>query len=159
MQFKSWKWPRIIQNLNPRHSTIVLYAFRYKFEDIFQPTTCQNESLYRDVNLSWFQDHFLTKDINISGANFSSTGQKDLKLGQCLDMDAMTSPSKFGHITWPTLDFMSCSVVKIANLWDINLKFLGFISNVNINNPAKFREINIPKNCICKIRDFRDFFL
>ena len=32
-------------------------------------------------------------------ADFSSTNQKDLKLGQCLDIDDMTSPSKFGEVT------------------------------------------------------------
>ena len=32
-------------------------------------------------------------------AVFSSTNQEDLKLGQCLDIGDMTSPSKFGEVT------------------------------------------------------------
>ena len=35
---------------------------------------------------------------------------------------------------------------KIANLWDIDLKF----SDVNIINPAKVREVSIPRHCISK---------
>ena len=31
-------------------------------------------------------------------ANFSSTDQKDLKLGQYLDIDDITSPSEFGEV-------------------------------------------------------------
>ena len=31
---------------------------------------------------------------------------KELKLGQCLDIDDMTSPSKFGEVTWPTSNSM-----------------------------------------------------
>ena len=78
---------------------------------------------------------------------------------KCLDMDGLTSPSKFGEVTWPTLDFMGCSVFyrpafsafyrmfcKIANLWDIDLKFSGFISDVNIGNPA----ISMPRSCISR---------
>ena len=30
---------------------------------------------------------------------FGCTHQRDLKLGQCLDMDDMTSPSKFSEVT------------------------------------------------------------
>ena len=36
---------------------------------------------------------------HLQNTDFSSTDQKDLKLGQCLDMDNMTSPSKFGDVT------------------------------------------------------------
>ena len=43
-------------------------------------------------------------------SDFSFTDQKDLKLGQCLDMDDMTSPSKFGEVTWPSSHFMDRSV-------------------------------------------------
>ena len=95
-----------------------------------------------------------------------------MKLGQCLDMDDMTSPSKFGEVMWPILDFTGRSVFyrpalsafyrlfcKIANFWDIDLKFSGFISDVNSDNPAKFREVSMPRNCISKNRVFRDFGL
>ena len=48
---------------------------------------------------------------------------------------------------------------KIANLWDIDLKFSGFISDVNMDNPAKFREVSMPRSWTSKNRDFRDFGL
>ena len=48
---------------------------------------------------------------------------------------------------------------KIANLWDIDLKFSGFISDVNSDNPAKFREVSMPRSCISKNRVFQDFGL
>ena len=48
---------------------------------------------------------------------------------------------------------------KIANLLDIDLKFSGFISDVNIDIPAKFREVSRSRSCISKNRDFRDFGL
>ena len=48
---------------------------------------------------------------------------------------------------------------KIANLWDIDLKFSGFISDVNSDNPAKFCEVSMPRSCISKNRFFRDFGL
>ena len=48
---------------------------------------------------------------------------------------------------------------KIADLWDIDLKFSGFIFDVNIDNPAKFREASMPRSCISKYRDFRYFGL
>ena len=43
---------------------------------------------------------------------------------------------------------------KIANLWDIDLKFSGFICDVNSDNPAKFREVSMPRSCISKNRVF-----
>ena len=48
---------------------------------------------------------------------------------------------------------------KIANLWDIDLKFSGFISDVNCDNPEKYREFSMPRNWISKNRVFRDFGL
>ena len=78
----------------------------------------------------------------------SSTDQKHLKLGQCLEIDDRRSLSKFGDVTWPSLHFTDRSVsyrpafyrlvCKIVNLWDIDLKFLQSISDVNIDNCAKF---------------------
>ena len=78
----------------------------------------------------------------------SSTNQKHLKLGQCLEIDDRRSLSKFGDVTWPSLHFTDRSVFyrpafyrlvcKIVNLWDINLKILQSISDVNIDNCAKF---------------------
>ena len=78
----------------------------------------------------------------------SSTNQKHLKLSQCLEIDDRRSLSKFGDVTWPSLHFTDRSVFyrpvfyrlvcKIVNLWDIDLKFLQSISDVNIDNCAKF---------------------
>ena len=42
---------------------------------------------------------------------------------------------------------------------DIDLKFSGSISDVNIDNPAKFREVSMPKSCISKNRVSGDFGL
>ena len=39
-------------------------------------------------------------------ADCSSTHRKDLKLGQCLDIDAIKSPSKFGKVTGPSSHFI-----------------------------------------------------
>ena len=46
---------------------------------------------------------------------------------------------------------------KIANLGDIDLKFSGSLSDFNVGNPAKIREVTMPKSCISKDRDFRTF--
>ena len=43
---------------------------------------------------------------------------------------------------------------KVANLRDIDLEFSGCTSDVNLNNPAKFCEVSMPKNCIFQNRDF-----
>ena len=40
----------------------------------------------------------------------TSSNQKDLKLAQCLDIDEISSPSKFGEITQPGLHFVGRSV-------------------------------------------------
>ena len=49
---------------------------------------------------------------------------------------------------------------KIVNLEDIELKFTdGSISEVNIDNPAKFCEVSMPRACISKNRDFQNFGL
>ena len=76
----------------------------------------------------------------------SSTNQKHLKLGQCLEIDDRRSLSKVGDVTWPSLHFTDRSVFyrpafyrlvsKIVNLWDVafNLKILGSISNLDIVN-------------------------
>ena len=44
--------------------------------------------------------------MTLISAFFGSTHQKDLKLGECLDIGDMTSPSKFGEVTWPSLHFI-----------------------------------------------------
>ena len=51
------------------------------------------------------------------------------------------------------------SFCKIANICDIDLKFSGLVSDVNMDNPAKFREVGMPRKCIFKNRDFRNFGL
>ena len=48
---------------------------------------------------------------------------------------------------------------QISNLWDIDPKFSGSISDVNIYNSAKIREVGMPGNCISKNRVFQDFGL
>ena len=72
-----------------------------------------------------------------------------MKLGQCLDMDDITSLREFVEFTLPTSDFRGCSVsyrlafsafyrlfCKIVNLWDIDMKFSENIYDVDMNNPA-----------------------
>ena len=86
---------------------------------------------------------------------FDSTSQNDMKLGQCLDIDAITSPTKFCDFPWPSLLFTAYSVFcrpasyrlvyKIINLCDINLTCLGEISNVNIDNCTKLCEVPCPE--------------
>ena len=39
------------------------------------------------------------------------------------------------------------------------MKFSGFISDVNGDDPAKFGEVSMPRSCISKIGFFRDFGL
>ena len=41
----------------------------------------------------------------------------------------------------------------------MDLKFSGFISDVSMDNPAKFRKVSMPKYYIFKNRDFPDFGL
>ena len=81
----------------------------------------------------------LAKSVLLSGSykmNFGSTYNEDLQLGQCLDIDDMTSPSKFiksrdlVRIFWPALYFTDrhflafhILLYNIANLRNINLKF------------------------------------
>ena len=48
---------------------------------------------------------------------------------------------------------------KIANLGDIDLKFLESTSNVKIDSPAKLCEVSLPGCCIFKNWDFREFDL
>ena len=48
---------------------------------------------------------------------------------------------------------------KIVNLWNIDLKFFGSISDVNIDNPAKFVEVNRSRSCMSKNCVFQDFVL
>ena len=78
----------------------------------------------------------------------SSTHQRRLKLRQCLEIGKRRSHNKFNDVTWPSSYFTDRSVFyrppfyrlvcKIVNLWDIDLKFLQSISDVNIDNCAKF---------------------
>ena len=39
-------------------------------------------------------------------------------------------------------------IALIANLKDIDLKFSGLISDVNIDNPAKYGEVSMPRTCL-----------
>ena len=48
----------------------------------------------------------------------------------------------------PVFSAFPTLVCRIANLGDIDLEFSGSISNVNVHDPAIFRDISIPRNCI-----------
>ena len=37
---------------------------------------------------------------------------------------------------------------EIANLCDIDLKFSGFIFDINSDNHAKFRKVSMPRSCV-----------
>ena len=90
----------------------------------------------------------------------SSTYQKHLKLGQCLEIDDRTPQSKFGDVTWLTLHFADRAVFyrpafyrlvcKIVNSWDTELRFLVSLSDVDIDNCAKVRRVTIPRCYISK---------
>ena len=64
-----------------------------------------------------------------------------------LDVDDMTSHIQFSDVPWPSLYFIVRSVFcrplfyrlvcKIVNLWDVDLKFLGQISDINIDYPTQ----------------------
>ena len=69
-----------------------------------------------------------------------------MKLGQCIDIDDMTSPNKFGKVTRPSSHFVSLSVFyrpaftpfyrlycKIANIQNIDLN--------SIDHPEKVSEV------------------
>ena len=53
--------------------------------------------------------------------------------------------------------FCRIFTIWVVTIWDIDLKLSGFISYVNSDNLAKFREVSIPRTCISKNRVFRDF--
>ena len=89
----------------------------------------------------------------------SSTYQKHLKLGQCLEIDDRRPLSKFGDFTLPSSNFTDRSVFyrptiyrlvcKIVNLLDMDLKFLEPISYViNIDNGAKSWKVTILRRYI-----------
>ena len=46
---------------------------------------------------------------------------------------------------------------KIANLWNIDLKFSGFISNINLDNPENFCKLSMSRSYFSKNLDIRDF--
>ena len=107
----------------------------------------------------------------------------------------MTSTTKFGKVTWPSSHFKGHSIFckpafllfyrwfsKTANLWEIDLKFLGSISDINIDDPEKlhfpkswwfgfwsvihsflfrasFWNQHLIQNTFCSSRDFRVAFL
>ena len=81
-------------------------------------------------------------------------------------MDDIISPSKFGDVTWPSSDFMGHSEFYrpaflgiIVNLWDMDLKFSGFIFDVSMDNPEKIGDVSMPRKGISKNRDFWNFGL
>ena len=94
----------------------------------------------------------------------SSTYQKHLKLSQCLEIDDRRSLSKFGDGALGSSHFTDHSVFyrpsffrlvcKKINLGDIDLKFLGSLSEGNIDNCGK---ITIPRNYISKNELYEHF--
>ena len=79
----------------------------------------------------------------------------------------MALPSKFSEVMSRGPQFTGRSVFyrpafsafyrlfsKIGDLWDIDLKFPGFISDVNSDNPAPFHRVSMPRSCISKISFF-----
>ena len=40
----------------------------------------------------------------------------------------------------------------------MDMKFSGLISDINIDNPAKFHEVKISKSCICENRNSQNDF-
>ena len=62
----------------------------------------------------YFTDQICANSTLCSGpyksAVFRSTHQNDLKLGQCLDVDDITSPTKCGDVPWPNLNFTASPV-------------------------------------------------
>ena len=95
---------------------------------------------------------------------FQFYSSKDFKLGQCLDMDDMTSASKLGEVTWPSSAVLYLSYqlfsafyimfCKIENLWDIDLKFSGFISDVNMTILQNLVKLACQENAFLKIGIF-----
>ena len=73
---------------------------------------------------------------------FSSTHLNDLKLGHCLDIDDIILASIFDEIIRPSSHFTACFVFygqafyrlvyQIINLRDIDLQYLGEISDVKV---------------------------
>ena len=114
---------------------------------------------------------YLAKSALLSGTYYMLISvlltRKTWNLVSVLDMDDMASHRKFGKVTWPKsrfIDYLYFAdqlflsfyrlLCKIANLGYIYLKFSRSISDNNIDNPAKFCDISMPKICISKNRDF-----
>ena len=86
----------------------------------------------------------------------SSTNQKHLKLGQCLEIDDRRSLSKYGDVTWPNSHFTTqfafyrsvlyTLVCRIINFSDIELKFAESISDVRIGSAAKLYQVIISRS-------------
>ena len=72
----------------------------------------------------------------------------------------MTLSTKFSDVTLPSLHFRARSVFcrlafyrppsEIVNIEDIDQKFLGSISDVNVDNPRKCCEIIMSRSCISR---------
>ena len=80
-------------------------------------------------------------------ADSNSTYQKDLKFGQCLHIDNMTSPNKFGEVTPPRLQRYRSEILQgsfLRSIWTILPNFVKLAS----------LEVVFSKN-----RDFQDFGL
>ena len=84
----------------------------------------------------------------------------------------MTPRSKFSEVTRPSSHFVGrsvfyrpafCAILQIVLLNSKSLRYRseisGLISDVNMDNPAKFYEVNMTRSCISKNRLFRDFGL
>ena len=82
--------------------------------------------------------------------NFSSTDQKEFKLCHSLDIDNMTSPSKFGEITWPILHFMGLFILQTSFLGILKIVifqdlFRRWICTI-LQNFKKFQKLHFQKS-------------
>ena len=90
-----------------------------KVRPIYVLFTC-NKRFFNDITIKlkinisrpdfWKISQNLHSGLALIDVKFSSLHQTDLKLGQCLDMDDITLPSKFGELTCRSSGFMDRSV-------------------------------------------------
>ena len=62
-------------------------------------------------------------------ADYSSNHQKNLKLGQCLDIDDMTSQVQYGEFTWPSSHFMD-RLVFYRPVFSIFYRLISKLANL-----------------------------
>ena len=73
-------------------------------------------------------------------------------------MTSEIDPKNFRYFKEQLFSVFHRVFCKIANVSDIDLKFSGSISDFNIDDPAKFREVGMPKSCISRNWVFSGFW-